>query len=98
MEAGVPNVVSNAGMASVTPTVYRWPYDYSIPGGPRTFCRKTPSSFSPGGLIKMEFLRAIENSGLGSWVRESTSIWAYPTIIFFHGVGMGLLVGMNTVF
>ena len=45
----------------------------------------------------MEFLRGIENSGLASWVRESPSIWAYPTIIFFHGVGMGFLVGMNTV-
>ena len=45
----------------------------------------------------MEFLRAIENSGLASWVRESPTIWAYPTIIFLHGVGMGFLVGMNTV-
>jgi hypothetical protein len=45
----------------------------------------------------MEFLRAIENSGLSSWVREAPSIWAYPTIIFLHGVGMGFLVGMNTV-
>jgi hypothetical protein len=45
----------------------------------------------------MEFLRAIENSGLASWVRESPTIWAYPTVIFLHGVGMGFLVGMNTV-
>jgi len=45
----------------------------------------------------MEFLSAIENSGLGAWVRESPSIWAYPTIIFLHGVGMAFLVGMNTL-
>jgi hypothetical protein len=45
----------------------------------------------------MEFLSAIENSGLASWVRESPSIWSYPTIIFLHGVGMAFLVGMNTL-
>jgi hypothetical protein len=29
-------------------------------------------------------------------VRESSSLWAYPTILFAHTVGLGFLVGMNT--
>ena len=45
----------------------------------------------------METLSAIENSSLGIWVRESASVWAYPTIIFLHSLGLSFLVGMNTV-
>jgi hypothetical protein len=29
-------------------------------------------------------------------VRESPSLWAYPTILFFHTAGLALLVGVNT--
>ena len=43
----------------------------------------------------MDLLAAIENTGLGTWVRESTSIWAYPTIIFMHSVGLTIIVGLN---
>ncbi len=43
----------------------------------------------------MEFLRAIENSGIGIWVRESGSLWAYPTIIFLHAVGLTFVAGVN---
>src|SRR5438046_3140032 len=43
----------------------------------------------------MEMLNAIENSGFGIWVRESGSMWAYPTIIFFHSLGLSFLVGMS---
>lgn len=31
------------------------------------------------------------------WARESESIWAYPTILFLHTLGLGLLVGFTTV-
>ena len=44
----------------------------------------------------MQLLLWVENSSLGSWVRESSSLWAYPTILFAHTVGLGFLVGMNT--
>jgi hypothetical protein len=44
----------------------------------------------------METLKAIENTGFGIWVRESGSIWSYPTIIFLHSLGLSILVGLNT--
>ena len=43
----------------------------------------------------MPFLASLENSAFGSWVRESSSLWAYPTILFLHTVGLGFLVGLN---
>lgn len=45
----------------------------------------------------LEFLTRIEQSGICSWVRESSSVWAYPTFIFFHSLGMGFLVGTSMV-
>jgi len=38
---------------------------------------------------------SLENSAFGTWVRESKSLWAYPTILFLHTVGLGFLVGLN---
>ena len=43
----------------------------------------------------MEFLIWIEGTGIATWVRESLSLWAYPTIIALHALGMALLVGLN---
>jgi hypothetical protein len=43
----------------------------------------------------MPLLASLENSGFGAWVRESSSLWAYPTILFMHTVGLGFLVGLN---
>jgi len=43
----------------------------------------------------MQFLASLENSAFGTWVRESSSLWAYPTILFMHTVGLGFLVGLN---
>jgi hypothetical protein len=31
------------------------------------------------------------------WTRESPSIWAYPTVLTLHTVGLGVLVGANAV-
>jgi hypothetical protein len=45
----------------------------------------------------MDMLNAIENTGFGIWVRESGSMWSYPTIIFLHSLGLAFLVGMNVV-
>ena len=40
-----------------------------------------------------ELLAALETSAVSTWIRESPSIWAYPTILTLHTVGLGLLVG-----
>lgn len=45
----------------------------------------------------MAFLAWIERTGLSTWVRESGSIWSYPTVLFLHTVGLGLVVGVNAV-
>jgi hypothetical protein len=39
----------------------------------------------------------MEASGLGTWVRESPSIWAYPTILTLHSIGLGIVVGASVV-
>jgi len=43
----------------------------------------------------MQFLASVENTRFSIWVRESSSLWAYPTILFMHTVGLGFLVGLN---
>ena len=43
----------------------------------------------------MEFLAALEDSAFGTWVRQSPSLWAYPTILTLHTVGLSILVGAN---
>lgn len=45
----------------------------------------------------MEWLAALENSGFGTWLRESPSIWAYPAVLTLHTLGLGVLVGGNAV-
>lgn len=39
----------------------------------------------------------LEGSALAVWTRESASIWAYPTILTLHTVGLGIVVGANVV-
>ena len=41
----------------------------------------------------MEMLTALYNSALSTWIRESESIWAFPTVLTVHTLGMMLLVG-----
>lgn len=43
----------------------------------------------------MELLQTLEGSAFSTWLRESPSIWAYPTILTLHTVGLGVLVGAN---
>ena len=45
----------------------------------------------------MDFLARLEQSGFSTWIRESPSVWAYPTILFLHTVGLGFLVGASMV-
>jgi len=41
----------------------------------------------------MELLAALYNSALSTWIRESETVWAFPTILTIHTFGMMLLVG-----
>ena len=43
------------------------------------------------------FLAWVEGTGLATWTRESTSIWAYPTILTLHTIGLGIVVGGSAV-
>jgi hypothetical protein len=40
------------------------------------------------------FLETLENLGLSTWVRESPSKLAYPTILWLHVMGMGVVAGI----
>ena len=43
------------------------------------------------------FAAWLEGSAIAVWTRESPSIWAYPTVLTLHTVGLGVLVGANAV-
>ena len=43
----------------------------------------------------MAFLAWVEATPFAVWVRESSSLWAYPTILFLHTVGLGFVVGLS---
>src|SRR5688572_25224260 len=43
----------------------------------------------------MEFLAAVEGSSLSTWISQSTSVLAYPTILLLHTIGLTLLVGVS---
>ena len=45
----------------------------------------------------MNFLETIENLGISTWVRESPSKLAYPTILWLHVMGMGVVAGIAGV-
>jgi hypothetical protein len=45
----------------------------------------------------MGFLTWLENLSLSVWVHESASIWAQPTVLTLHTMGMGVLVGASWV-
>ena len=42
-----------------------------------------------------ELLVGLHDSALATWVRESSSLWAYPTIITMHTFGLAVLVGAS---
>ena len=45
----------------------------------------------------MPLLEWLQATSFGVWVRESRSIWAYPSILTAHTIGLAVLVGANTV-
>ena len=45
----------------------------------------------------MSVLVWLESSSLAIWVHESPSVWAQPTVMTFHTMGMAVLVGASWV-
>jgi hypothetical protein len=45
----------------------------------------------------MDFLASLEQSRFFIWVRESGSLFAFPTILLLHTYGMAVLVGVVAV-
>lgn len=45
----------------------------------------------------MNFLDTLDNLGLSTWVRESPSKLAYPTILWLHVMGMGVVAGISAM-
>jgi hypothetical protein len=41
----------------------------------------------------MNFLESLQGSAFSIWLRESNSIWAFPTVLTLHTFGMMVLVG-----
>jgi hypothetical protein len=42
-------------------------------------------------------LQTIEASAFCTWVREDSSLWAYPGILFMHVAGMATVVGISAM-
>ena len=43
-------------------------------------------------------LNWIDATALSTWLKESPSVWAFPTVLTLHTTGMGVLVGASYVF
>lgn len=39
----------------------------------------------------------VEETGLSVWLRESPSVWAFPTVLALHTLGLGLVVGASSI-
>jgi len=46
----------------------------------------------------MDFLRFLEHSSFSQWVVGSSSVLAFPTVLLFHTIGMGVVVGISAGF
>ena len=45
----------------------------------------------------MSFLDTIEQLGFSTWVSESKSLLAYPSILWLHVMGMGVVAGISSL-
>jgi hypothetical protein len=45
----------------------------------------------------MTFLHALEQMPFSVWVRESGSIWAFPTFLVLHTIGMSIVAGLSAM-
>jgi len=45
----------------------------------------------------IDFLQKLENMQFSIWVRESGSIWAFPTVLLLHTLGMSIVAGLSAI-
>jgi len=45
----------------------------------------------------MHFLSTLEQMPFSIWVRESSSIWAFPTFLVVHTIGMSIVAGLSAM-
>ena len=45
----------------------------------------------------LEFFNSLEQSPLSVWIRESGTIWSFPTILLLHTLGMSIVAGGNAI-
>ena len=45
----------------------------------------------------MNFLNVLEQMQFSIWVRESSSIWAFPTFLVLHTIGMSIVAGLSAM-
>src|ERR1017187_6878948 len=45
----------------------------------------------------MDFPATLEQLSISTWVRESPSLLAYPTVLWLHVMGMGIVGGISAV-
>jgi hypothetical protein len=45
----------------------------------------------------MNFLSWLEQTGFATWVRESNSLLAYPSVLFLHTTGMAFVAGISAL-
>ena len=45
----------------------------------------------------MNFLNTLEQMPFSIWVRESSSIWAFPTFLVVHTIGMSIVAGLSAM-
>jgi len=45
----------------------------------------------------MNFLESLEQLSISTWVSESKSILAYPTVLWLHVMGMGVVAGISSM-
>ena len=44
----------------------------------------------------MAFFLWLENTAVSTWVRESTSLLAFPFILYLHTLGLALIAGLSS--
>src|ERR1700722_12032215 len=45
----------------------------------------------------LSFFASLEQSSLSVWVRESGTVWSFPTILLLHTLGMSIVAGGNAM-
>jgi len=48
-------------------------------------------------LVMNAWLAWLEGTALSLWVREDISVFAFPTVLSFHTIGMGFVAGLSAV-